>query len=118
MNKIKKMNKKRLKMKIKFMIKRKALIKGEIRMMGIMKDQEQDHHTQECAKPFKEITPWTIFLVISRKVVTTRSHVAAFYQHYSFVYSLEPFMVEDALCDPDWVVTMQEELNNFKRIDV
>jgi hypothetical protein len=23
--------------------------------------------------------------------------------------------VEDAFCDPDWVVTMQEELNNFKR---
>jgi hypothetical protein len=49
------------------MIKRKALIKGEIMMMGIMKDQEQGRHTQECTKPFKEITPWTIFLVISRK---------------------------------------------------
>jgi hypothetical protein len=23
--------------------------------------------------------------------------------------------VEDALCDPNWVVAMQEELNNFKR---
>jgi hypothetical protein len=40
-----KMNKKNLNMKIKFMIKRKALIKGEIRMMEIMKDQEQYHHT-------------------------------------------------------------------------
>jgi hypothetical protein len=50
-----KMNKKNLNMKIKFMIKKKALLKGEIRMMGIMKDQEQDHHTQECTKPFKEI---------------------------------------------------------------
>jgi hypothetical protein len=52
-----KMNKKNLKIKIKFMIKRKALIKKEMRMMGIMKDQEQEHHTQECTKPFKEITP-------------------------------------------------------------
>jgi hypothetical protein len=51
-----KMNKKNLNMKIKFMINKKALIKGEIRMMGIMKDQEQDHHTQECTKLFKEIT--------------------------------------------------------------
>jgi hypothetical protein len=51
------MNKKNLKIKIKFMIKRKALIKKEMRMMGIMKDQEQEHHTQECTKPFKEITP-------------------------------------------------------------
>jgi hypothetical protein len=32
-----------------------------------------------------------------------------------FVSSFEPFKVEDALHDPDWVVAMQEELNNFKR---
>jgi hypothetical protein len=61
MSKIKRMNK----MKIKLMIKRKALIKGVI---GIMKDKEQCHHTQECIKPCKEITPWTIFLVISKRV--------------------------------------------------
>jgi hypothetical protein len=28
---------------------------------------------------------------------------------------LSLFKVEDALRDPDWVVAMQEELNNFKR---
>jgi hypothetical protein len=49
------------------MIKRKELINGEMRMMGTMKDQEQGYHTKECIKPYKEITPWTIFLVISRK---------------------------------------------------
>jgi hypothetical protein len=43
MSKIKRMNKK----KIKLMIKRKELIKGEIRMMGIIKDQEQSYYTQE-----------------------------------------------------------------------
>jgi hypothetical protein len=31
---------------------------------------------------------------------------------------LEPFNVEDAICDPNWVVSMQEELNNFKRNEV
>jgi hypothetical protein len=31
---------------------------------------------------------------------------------------LEPFKVEDALRDLDWVVAMQEELNNFKRNEV
>jgi hypothetical protein len=45
MSKIKRMNKKNLKLKIKFIIKRKALIKGEMGMMRIMKDQEQDYHT-------------------------------------------------------------------------
>jgi hypothetical protein len=49
------------------------------------------------------------------KMVTTRSRVANFCEHYSFVSSFEPFKIEDVLCDPDWMVTMQEELNNFKR---
>jgi hypothetical protein len=48
MSKIKRMNK----MKIKLIIKRKASIKGEIRMMGIIKNQVQSHHIQECIKPF------------------------------------------------------------------
>jgi hypothetical protein len=38
--------------------------------------------------------------------VTTRSHVANFCEHYSFVYSFEPFKVEDALRDPNWMVVM------------
>jgi hypothetical protein len=41
-----------------------------------------------------------------------------FCEHYSFVSSFEPFKVEDALRDPDWVVAMQEELNNFKHNEV
>jgi hypothetical protein len=34
------------------------------------------------------------------------------------VSSLEPFWVKDALKDPDLVVAVQEELNNFKRNEV
>jgi hypothetical protein len=52
------------------------------------------------------------------KGVTTRSRLANFCEHYSFVSSIEPFRVEEALLDPDWVLTMQEELNNFKRNEV
>jgi hypothetical protein len=48
------------------------------------------------------------------KGVTTRSRVANFCEHYSFVSSFEPFKVENALRDSDWVVAMQEKLNNFK----
>jgi hypothetical protein len=33
-------------------------------------------------------------------------------------FSFEPFKIEDALRDTDWVVAMQEELNNFKRNEV
>jgi hypothetical protein len=50
--------------------------------------------------------------------VTTRSWVAHFCEHYSFVSSIEPYGIEDALRDPDWVVAMQEELNNFTRNEV
>jgi hypothetical protein len=48
------------------------------------------------------------------KWITTRSRVANFCEHYSFVSSFEHFKVEDAIRDPDWVVAMQKELNNFK----
>jgi hypothetical protein len=44
--------------------KRRAIIKGEMRMMGIM---EKHHHIQEYAATFKEITPSITYLVILRK---------------------------------------------------
>jgi hypothetical protein len=34
------------------------------------------------------------------------------------VSSIEPYRIEDALRDPDWVVAMQEELNNFTMNEV
>jgi hypothetical protein len=52
------------------------------------------------------------------KGVTTRSRLANFCEHYSFVSSIEHFRVEEALQDLDWVLAMQEELNNFKRNEV
>jgi hypothetical protein len=53
-----------------------------------------------------------------KKGVTIRSCIAKFYEHYSFVSSFESFKVEDALHDTDWVVSMEEELNNFKQNEV
>jgi hypothetical protein len=44
--------------------KRRAMIKGEMRMMGV---REKNHHIQECATMLKEVTPLTIYLVISKK---------------------------------------------------
>jgi hypothetical protein len=52
------------------------------------------------------------------KGVTTRSRLTNFSEHYAFVSSIEPFRVEEALQDPDKVLAMQEELNNFKRNEV
>jgi hypothetical protein len=53
-----------------------------------------------------------------QREITTRSRLATFYGHYSFVSSLEPLKVDEALDDPDWVIAMQEELNNFTRNEV
>jgi hypothetical protein len=47
---------------IKF--KRRAVIKGEMRMMWI---REKHHHIQECTTMFIEITPSTTYLVILKK---------------------------------------------------
>jgi hypothetical protein len=44
--------------------KKRAMIKEEMRMMRI---KEKHHHIQECIKMFKEITPSTTYLVISKR---------------------------------------------------
>jgi hypothetical protein len=41
-----------------------------------------------------------------------------FCEHGSFVSTIEPKKIEEALKDADWIMAMQEELNNFTRNDV
>jgi hypothetical protein len=53
-----------------------------------------------------------------RRGVTSSSRLGNFREHYSFVSMLEPLRVEEALDDADWVMAMQEELNNFNRNEV
>jgi hypothetical protein len=65
-------------------------------------------HTVQRDRPMNNI------LRDIKKGVTTRSCVANFCEHYLFVSSFESFKIEDALRDPAWVVSMQEELNNSK----
>jgi hypothetical protein len=100
---------KMMKMKIKRLshLRKRSMIKGEMKIIKTRKMSKKyrvkDHHTQESTKQFNEIT---------------RSWVAHFCEHYSFVSSIEPYRVEDALRDSDWVVAMQKELNNFTRNEV
>jgi hypothetical protein len=47
------------------------------------------------------------------KGAQTRSRLASFCKHYSFVSCGEPTRIEEALDDLDWVNAMHEELNNF-----
>ncbi|WVZ92668.1 hypothetical protein U9M48_038714 [Paspalum notatum var. saurae] len=54
----------------------------------------------------------------SRGVRTCSRNLVSFCEHYSFVSCVEPTCVEEALVDPDWIVAMKEELNNFARNEV
>jgi hypothetical protein len=88
-------------------------------------DKEDDQEIQGQRPPHPRVHqaiqrdhPVNSILGDIHKGVTTRSRVAHFCEHYSFVFSIEPYMVEDALRDPDWVLAMQEELNNFTRNEV
>ena len=47
--------------------------------------------------------------------VQTRSRLSSFCEHFSFVTSIEPKKIDEALKDVDWVNAMHEELKNFTR---
>ena len=59
----------------------------------------------------------TIIDYISRGV-QTRLRLASFCEHFSFMSSIEPKKIDEALRDVDWVNAMHEELNNFTRNQV
>jgi hypothetical protein len=88
-------------------------------------DKEDDQEIQGQRLPHPRVHqaiqrdhPVNSILGDIHKGVTTRSRVAHFCEHYSFLSSIEPYRVEDALRNPDWVLAMQEELNNFTRNEV
>jgi hypothetical protein len=62
--------------------------------------------------------PMNTILGDIHKGVTTRSRVAHFCEHYSFVSSIELYRVEDELRDSNWVLAMQQELNDVTRNEV
>jgi hypothetical protein len=84
------------------------------------KEDEQDPRPPHprVHQAIQQDHPVDTILCDIHKGVTTRSRVAHFCEHYSFVSSIEPHRVEEALQDLDWVVAMQEELNNFTRNEV
>jgi hypothetical protein len=89
------------------------------------KEKEDDQEIQSQRLPHPRVHqaiqrdhPVNSILGDIQKGVTNRSRVTHFCEHYSFVSSIEPYRVEDALRDSDWVLAMQEELNNFTRNEV
>jgi hypothetical protein len=111
---------KTMKMKINRMshLKRRTMIKGEMTMIKtrkMIKIQGQRPPHPRVHQAIQRDHPVNSILCDIHKGVTTQSRVVHFCEHYSFVSSIEPYRVEDALRDSDWVLAMQEELNNFTR---
>jgi hypothetical protein len=109
-----------MKMKINRMshLKRRTMIKGEMTMIKtrkMIKIQGQRPPHPRVHQAIQRDHPVNSILCDIHKGVTTQSRVVHFCEHYSFVSSIEPYRVEDALRDSDWVLAMQEELNNFTR---
>jgi Integrase core domain len=53
-----------------------------------------------------------------REGVRTRSGVNLMIAHCAFISQIEPTKFEQANIDPDWIITMQLELNQFERTKV
>jgi hypothetical protein len=84
----------------------------------VMEEEAPQVHPTRVRATIQRNHPVDQILGDISKGVTTRSRLANLCEHYSFVSSIEPFRVEEALQDSDWVLAMQEELNNFKRNEV
>lgn len=52
------------------------------------------------------------------KGVKTRRQLENIISHICFTSKIKPKKVKEALNDPNWIIAMQEELNQFKRNDV
>jgi hypothetical protein len=73
---------------------------------GVEQDEDEDDQDKSRSSPLPHPRvrqtvqcdhPVNNILGAIEKGVTTRSRVATFCKHYSFVFSFEPFKVEDAL---------------------
>jgi hypothetical protein len=49
---------------------------------------------------------------------TRRKQYASFCKHHAFVSFVEPTTIDEALGEADWILSMQDELNNFTRNQV
>ena len=52
------------------------------------------------------------------RIARSKTRLAKFCEYYSFISSIEPMKVEEALEHPDWINVVHEELHNFERNQV
>ncbi|KAI3669363.1 hypothetical protein L6452_40597 [Arctium lappa] len=83
-----------------------------------------ENYDQSTSNPLPHEYKWTKEYPISQiigdisKPVQTRSATLNMCMHDSFLSKIEPTRVSEALADSDWVISMQEELNQFEALKV
>jgi hypothetical protein len=83
-------------------------------------DQSNASNQVQVLQPTNVVRDHPLVSIIAdiSRGVQTRSRLILFCEHFSFVSSIEPKKIDEALKNVDWVNAMHEELNNFKRNQV
>ena len=100
------------------MLQDKQTVVGNQLVEKEIQSAEKDTHNnlpKEWIGP-KGLSKDNIIGDIKQGVSTKRKLI--FFGHVAFAYQIEPKNVNDALVDSNWVVDIQDELNQFTRNDV
>ena len=81
---------------------------------------EQGESSQELPKEWKFVTNHPQDQIIGNLSigVRTRSSLRNICNNLAFISQIEPKKLNDAIIDENWVISMQEELNQFERNEV
>ena len=81
---------------------------------------EQGESSQELPKEWKFVTNHPQDQIIGNPSigVRTRSSLRNICNNLAFISQIEPKKLNDAIIDENWVISMQEELNQFERNEV
>ena len=82
--------------------------------------QVQGKSSQNLPKDWKFVIkhPQDQMIANPSSVVRTRSSLRNICNNLAFISQIEPKNINDALVDENWMIAMQEELNQFERCEV
>ena len=79
------------------------------------RQEESSRHNLPRQTVWSRDHPWELIVGDPQVGVQTRSATRNECFFFGFLSQVEPKKTEKALTDPDWVIAMQDELNQFER---